>query len=340
MTRVLIVRLGSIGDIVHAAPVAANLRHHDPSLEIDWVVEAALAPLVEMITPVTRVMPIVTRTVTGGKGWLGATRALRARTYDVALDVQGLLKSAAVARLSGARRVIGFDRASLREPAAAAAYTDTVAAVDGVHVIDRNLSILRAIDVPIADARACRIDPGDASAEIAGFLGKVGSRIAIVNPGANWPNKRWHPERFAAVAQHLSRAHGLSPIVTWGPGDEGMVDAIVRASEGVAIAAPPTRLRDFLVLARAASLVVSGDTGPLHLAAAMGTPIIGVYGPTDPRRNGPWDARDRSVSVFEQCSCHHKRRCSAARWCLDDVTVDDVVRAVDARLHDARNARA
>lgn len=332
MRRLLIVRLGSIGDIVHAAPVAANLRAHDPAVEIDWVVEAALAPLVEMITPVTRTITIRTRAVMRPGGWIDAIQALRERDYDAALDVQGLVKSATLARASGARRVIGFDRASLREPLAAWGYSETVAAVEGEHVIDRNLSILRALQVPIADARACPIEPGAASPALAGFLATAGHHIAIVNPGANWPNKRWPPEHFAAVAQHLAREHGLAPIVTWGPGDEAMVAAVIDASGGVVQAAPPTSLRDYLVLARRASIVVSGDTGPLHLAAAMHTPIVGIYGPTDPRRNGPWHLRDRCVSVFDQCTCHHKRACTAARWCLGDVSPAAVCDAVDRRL--------
>lgn len=332
MTRILIVRLGSIGDIVHAVPVAANLRAHDPGVEIDWVVEASLAPLVEMITPVTRTMTIRTRAVMGPGGWIDAIQALRDRRYDAALDVQGLVKSAALARASGARRVIGFDRADLREAAAAWAYTETVPASEGTHVMDRNLSILGALQVPIADPRACPIEPGEPSPAMADFLATAGTRLAIVNPGANWPNKRWPPEHFAAVAQHLAREHGLAPIVTWGPGDASMVEAVVRASGGIVRAAPPTSLRDFLVLARHASILVSGDTGPLHLAAAMHTPIVGVYGPTDPRRNGPWHPRDRSVSVFEQCTCHHQRACSAARWCLGDVSPAAVCDAVDQRL--------
>ncbi len=333
MTRVLIVRLGSIGDIVHAVPVAANLRVHDPALEIDWVVEAALAPLVAMITPVTNTISVRTRAVLGTGGWVDAVRALRARNYDAALDVQGLVKSAVLARGSGARRVIGFERAALREPAAAWGYSETVVAQQGEHVIDRNLSILRALDVPVADPRACPIEPGEPSLAVAAFLAKADrARIAIVNPGANWPNKRWPPAHFAAVALHLARAHGMTPVVTWGPGDEALVEAVVQASGGLVRAAPPTSLRDFLVLARRASIVVSGDTGPLHLAAAMATPIVGVYGPTDPRRNGPWDPRDRSVSVFERCTCHHKRTCTAASWCLGEVTVSAVCAAVDQRL--------
>ena len=333
MRRIVIVRLGSIGDIVHAVPVAANLRAHDPALEIDWVVEAALAPLVAMVTPVTNTITIRTRAVLGAEGWVATVRALRARTYDAALDVQGLVKSAVLARASGARRVIGFDRAALREPAAAWGYTETVAAGDGEHVIDRNLSILRALDVPITDRRACPIDPGEPSLAVAAFLAKADrARFAILNPGANWPNKRWPPAHFAVVAGHLAREHGLTPVVTWGPGDEAMVDAVVRASSGIARPAPPTSLRDFLVLARRAAIVVSGDTGPLHLAAAMRTPIVGVYGPTDPRRNGPWDPRDRSVSVFDRCTCHHKRACSAATWCLGDVSPAAVCDAVDQRL--------
>jgi len=157
--------------------------------------------------------------------------------------------------------------------------------------------------------------------------------FVLMNPGAAWPNKRWPAERFAALARELQARHHMKSAVLWGPGEETLAAQIARASSGAADMAPATTLADVLALARDARLLVSGDTGPTHLAAAVGTPIVGLYGPTDPARNGPWHPDDICVSRFAACACHHQRRCHVpATWCLADIAVADVLAAVDQRL--------
>jgi ADP-heptose:LPS heptosyltransferase len=154
----------------------------------------------------------------------------------------------------------------------------------------------------------------------------------VLNPGAGWPNKQWPPERFGALAAGLRASRGLRSVVTWGPGEQPLAAAVASSSEGAAEIAPATSLAELTALVASAPLVVSGDTGPIHLAAAAGTPIVGLYGPTDPARNGPWSAADLCVSRFETCACHHKRRCHRAGRCLDDISVEDVQRAAETRL--------
>ena len=127
--------------------------------------------------------------------------------------------------------------------------------------------------------------------------------------------------------------------VTWGPGEESLARAVVEASAGAAHQAPPTALAELLALVRDAQLVVSGDTGPLHLAAAASTPVVALFGPTDPRRNGPWASDDVSVSEFHRCTCHHKRQCTRPTRCLDDIGVDDVMNAIAERLSRAGAAK-
>jgi ADP-heptose:LPS heptosyltransferase len=251
--------------------------------------------------------------------------------FDVALDFQGLIKSAALARFSGAKRVLGFAKAALREKHAASFYTSTVTPEDGQHVIDKNLSLLRGLNIqhPAARMFAFARKP---SAALQRVRTQAGERFAIVNPGAAWANKRWHPERFGAVADAIRVRHALLSVVIWGPGERELADRVVAAANGAAFAAPVTSIADLFALSRAASLMVSGDTGPLHVAAACGTPIVGIYGPTDPRRNGPWLPADVCVSRFEACGCHHQRRCVRERWCLDDVQVPEVIAAIDRRL--------
>jgi ADP-heptose:LPS heptosyltransferase len=121
-------------------------------------------------------------------------------------------------------------------------------------------------------------------------------------------------------------------MVLWGPGEEDLASAVVGASHGAAQAAPPTTIIDIVALARGASLMISGDTGPLHIAAAVGTPIVALFGPTRTERNGPWLPSDISISRFTQCVCHYERSCRRDRPCIDDISVDEVVAAVDRRV--------
>jgi heptosyltransferase-1 len=271
---------------------------------------------------------------TGVGEWWTSVSALRRRAYDAAIDLQGLIRSAMFARLSGARRVIGFARQGLREPLASLLYTEAIDPGVYGHVIQKNVAIATAIGgVRSPTTITMPLRPS------APAVGQTSAPYAIINPGAGWPNKRWAPERFGAVADRIRRDHELAVTVTWGPGEEPLARAVVDASAGAARQAPPTALPELLALVRQAQLVVSGDTGPLHLAAAAATPVVALFGPTDPRRNGPWASDDVSVSQFHCCTCHHKRQCSRATRCLDDIGVDDVMRAVATRLARAAAAK-
>jgi lipopolysaccharide heptosyltransferase I len=163
--------------------------------------------------------------------------------------------------------------------------------------------------------------------------------FALINPGAAWPNKRWSPERYGEIATFLRDIRGLRSLVLWGPGEAELASAVVDASKGAARLAPATSIPDILALARAASLFIAGDTGPLHLAGAVGTPIVAIFGPTDPQRNGPWAPDDRVVSRSAICECAYQRQCHAATWCLDDVTVAEVSAAILQRLGSGASSR-
>jgi ADP-heptose:LPS heptosyltransferase len=167
----------------------------------------------------------------------------------------------------------------------------------------------------------------------------VGGPYALLNPGAAWPNKRWPPSRLGGVALGLRERHGLASVVLWGPGERALAEQTVAASRGTAVISPATSIRDLVALARHARLMVSGDTGPTHVAAAVGTPIVGIYGPTRPERNGPWDRDDVTVSRAATCECHHLRRCRRDTMCLLDIGVDEVMAAAGRRLAVAEGAR-
>ena len=327
VANVLIVRLGALGDIVHTIPAAAALRAAFPDARIDWLVDGKHRAILDLVTSIDDIVAIDTRTI---GGWIDAVRRLRQRGYDIALDFQGLMKSAIFARASGAPRVAGFSIWHLREKGARPFYSETDDGQDAVHVVEKNLHLLRVLGIEtttIAFPLAHRPSPALDAVRQA-----VGDRYALLNPGAAWPNKRWAASRFGEVAAFLREVRNLPSIVLWGPGEQALAQDVVHHSNGAARVAPATAIGDLVELSRAGALIVSGDTGPLHIAAAVATPAIGIYGPTNPRRNGPWDPRDVMVSRFETCTCHYQRQCQIADWCLDRVTVAELTAAIQQRM--------
>ena len=225
-------------------------------------------------------------------------------------------------------------------PARAWFYTETAVVPESAHVIQKNMSVLPLLGVNDPTVRfPFRVSP---SAVVRTVVERAraagGSGFMLLNPGAAWPNKRWAPSRFAELARRVRERFALPSFVLWGRGESPLAESIVLESQGAALLAPETSLRDLLALSKEATLMVSGDTGPLHLAASMGTPLVGLYGPTWPERNGPWDPADEVVSRARSCVCHHKRQCQTAVMCLDDVGVDEVFRAVERRLAKAGRA--
>jgi heptosyltransferase I len=338
--KILLVRLGALGDIVHALPVAAALRRRFPHAQIDWLVDVRHAALLDLVPVLDRRIAVDSRSL---GSLLAVVRRLRTEGYTASVDLQGLVKSAALARLCGASRVAGFTRPHLREQSASFFYTQRVEPPAGGHVIDKNLSLLAALSIQVGQASRLpddqrRLFPlavpeSTAVGEVRAEVARAGHRgYALINPGAAWPNKQWPPERFGGVARAAASVHGLLPVVLWGPGEEALAQLVVDASSGVAVLAPPTKVADIVALAHRARLMVSGDTGPLHLAGAVGTPLVAIFGPTDPVRNGPWHPSDISLSRFDDCVCHYRRRCRRSRACIEEISVEDVSGAIDRRL--------
>jgi lipopolysaccharide heptosyltransferase I len=335
VNRVLIVKLGALGDVVHAIPVAAALRRAFPSARIDWLVSAKHREILDLVPVIDR------RLVMNDSRMVAAIRELRGNEYDVAIDLQGLIKSAALARASRASRVIGFTSRYARERLASWFYTEAydpggggMYHVDERHVIYTNLGILETLGIR-AGVPEFPIDHA-ASQAANDVAARTGGRYAILNPGAAWPNKRWMPARFGAVAAELRSRNGLTSVVVWGPGEESLAREVVDRSSGAAILSPKTTIADLVTLARGASLYLAGDTGPAHIAAAVGTPIVGIYGPTRPSRNGPWAKADVTVSRSDVCQCHHLRQCRLKTMCLEDIQIDEVLAAVERRLDGAQ----
>ncbi|HSC28409.1 MAG TPA: glycosyltransferase family 9 protein [Vicinamibacterales bacterium] len=330
--NVLIVKLGALGDIIHAIPAAAALRSALPDARIDWVVDAKHRGILDLVSVLDRIVPIEGRTL---RAWTEAVSRVRQTRYDVALDLQGLMKSAVLARASGAARVAGFSIWHLREKSARPFYSETgdsgAAPPDDEHVIYKNLRLLRVVGIDTREVAfpIARV-PSAAAAEAGAAYGAGG--FALINAGAAWPNKRWPPGRFGEVAAFLREIRGLPSLVLWGPGEQELAWQVVEASSDAARVAPATTIGDLAELSRLAALVVSGDTGPLQIAAAVGTPAVAIFGPTNPGRNGPWSPDDVVVSRYPSCACHYDRRCHNAAWCLESVTVAEVCAAIQQRL--------
>jgi lipopolysaccharide heptosyltransferase I len=343
VNRILIVRLGALGDIVHAIPVAAALRRAYPRARIDWLVSAKHREILEVVSGIDRLVVVNDRgDAEGGTSLMAAVRALRRTGYHAAIDLQGLIKSALLARSSGAPRILGFASSYARERLARLFYTDAYDPGRGGiydpretrHVVEINLGVLTLLGIAPGPAEF-PIMPIDSAAARAASEAAGGS-YALLNPGAAWPNKRWPPQRLGALAAALRDRRGLRSVVLWGPGEEDLAREAVGASAGAAVATGRTRIADIVALARGASVMVSGDTGPTHIAGAVGTPLVGIYGPTRPVRNGPMAAGDETVSRDAICQCHHLRRCKLDRMCLLDIEVAEVVAAVERRLDAGR----
>ena len=336
--RLLIVRLSAMGDVIHTMPAAVALREAFPNAKIGWVVEQRWAELLRAASRGRNgsrprlVDKIHSLNLSGWRSSLlssrtwrqisGELRALRADDYDVAVDFQGAVRSALIARWSGAPVVYGV--AEPRENAASMWYTRQVVA-RGTHIIEQNLSLASAVightlSVPRVQFRC---DP--AIEERAGRdldERKLGP-FAILNPGAGWGAKQWPAERYGYVARKLAEL-GLRSLINAGPGEEILARAAEAASVGAAEALTCS-LSELIALTRRARLFIGGDTGPLHLAAALGVPVVGIFGPTNPARNGPFGTP--SIVLRNPASpTTHSRREQPDEGLLE-ISSDDVVKA-------------
>ena len=325
--------MGAMGDILHALPAVTALRMDHPGWIIDWVVEPQWRSLLATENSPGRssglrigpsrtadplnAQPLVDRLhFAPTKRWrkaplslqtlheiMSLRRALRSCDYDAVIDLQGAVRSAVVGRLAGTRRLIG--EAEPRERAASLFFSQTVA-TRGAHVIQQDLELASAIvGDELAPVRPwLPVDP-TAEAWADTILPPGGHSAVLINPGAGWGAKRWPVERYADVARGLAE-RGLRVLVNVGPGEEPLAEAIVAHSGGAATPVVCT-LAQLIALTRRIALAIAGDTGPLHLACALGRPVVGIYGPTDPSRNGPFGTRFKVLRSPDSRRDHTRR---------------------------------
>jgi heptosyltransferase-1 len=346
--RLLVVRLGAMGDILHALPAVTALRQAHPDWVIDWVVEPRWRALLSAEGSTTRqtsqnsAQPLVDHLhFAATKQWRNAplscqTRhefkvlrsALRAGEYDAVIDLQGAIRSALLARLAGCPRLIG--EAEPRERAAHWFFRERVA-THGIHMIEQDVELVSAIagDQLTPVEPWLPIDPA-AEAWADEIIPPITNRTAVlITPGAGWGAKRWPAERYAAVAQSLI-ARSCRVLVNVGPGEEPLAEVIVRATNGAATPLACT-LPQLIALTRRIALAIAGDTGPLHLACSLGRPVVGIYGPTDPSRNGPYGTRFIVLRSPKSRRDHARR--AAPESGLLTIQPDDVLHAANALLY-------
>jgi heptosyltransferase I len=350
--RILIVKLSSIGDVIHTLPAAALLKRALPDARISWAVEPRGAAILKDSPAIDELIELQARPAATGL----RKRLNGSGLVDIAIDFQGLIKSGLVMFASRATRRVGFGTDDLREKASKLFLTEQVDASKFKHVIEKNLALARAAVSDSLDGTAAalaEIGPTPAlpgsnngyefpialSADDEQFAERVVENqrgpFAIINPGGGWATKLWAPERYAELADWLWNDCGMVSLVTYGPGEEELAGRVVASSRSSAVRALASTLKQFVALARRAVLFVGGDTGPLHLAAASGTPIVGLYGPTSAERNGPFDPRDITIARDLWCRADCYRR-SCWHWECMEIPVSDVKRAVLTRLERAQ----
>ncbi len=342
--KILIVKLGSIGDVVHTLPALSAIKNALPAAEISWAVErqSGAAEILRGNPLIKRLVEIDTRTIRAKKmsGEIVSNareqlRELRAETYDVALDFQGLLKSASIAKLARVRSVFGFAKESLREPLSRFLLNETFEAKRWINIIDKNLTLAAKalnIEVPHDNFEFPIFTDESHKLEAEKIIEKAGADFVILNPAGGWATKLWHAEKFGALADRLWEENRLFSVITTAPNELKLAQkALQNSKTGKIMLAQPT-LKGFYELAKGAKIYVGGDTAPTHLAVAARAPVVGIFGATEWWRNGspnPSDICVERADISCRADCH-RRACD--NWICMDIEVETVLRATQKRL--------
>ena len=342
-SRILIIKPSSLGDVVHALPTVAALRRRFPSARITWLVKREWAAALEGNPHLDEVLALDL----SPKGWPAAWRAVRAGRFDTVLDLQGLLRSALLGWVSGAPVRIGFANGREGSPWF---YTERVPVPSpSMHAVDRYLLTAKYLGADPGEVKPSDFPlPHDAQAEarievlLAATGVPAGDMLVAMNPSARWNTKRWPTESFAAVGDRLQQDRA-SRVVLIGGRDEGHVGKqVMRAMRTAPIdLMGQTTLKELIALLRRARLLITNDSGPMHLAAAVGTPVIALFGPTDPARTGPYGVGHTVLRSGVPCSPCFSRRCTNAieLECLTSIRPENVIGAAMRLLEQPLNVQ-
>jgi len=347
--NILIVKLSAIGDVIHTLPALNAIRAHYPGAHITWLVEAAAADLVIGHRALDRVL------ISKRKSWMrqlwGAGRRetlravrkflhdLRDTRYDMIIDFQSLLKSGVLVWLAHGNRKIGFDKGMQHQEHSYLFLNVRVPPVDmEVHALTRGLMLLKAIGIPtsnvVYDIPVSEADHASVEALMTGQHLSGNRPLVAINPVALWETKLWFNDRFAELADRLVLEWDVDVVYTGGPGDRGVIDEILSMMKAPAAnLAGWTTLKMLAALYQRSALLVTTDTGPMHLAAAIGTPVVALFGPTAPWRTGPFGDGHQVVRTAPECSPCFKRQCDEHRCrCMSDISVQMVYNCLGQTL--------
>src|SRR6267378_6586954 len=337
--RFLVVRLGSLGDIVHTFPAVAGLRESFPKAEIVWLAHPRWKELIECGELATDIWETDTRSYRSLRGIIGK---IRKQNFTAAIDYQGLWKSAALPFFGGVSRRIGFSSQTIRELGVPILYTDRVRSAE-THIADQNGELSQRAGARNGVGLVALSVPSIQEVFVLQLLrGFAIERYVVLSPAGGWRSKCWPPERYGALCQKIRCELGLRCVLNYGPGEDDLISAVKAANGKADPIAYNGSLGQLMALLRNAVCIVGGDTGPLHLAVALGTPAVAIFGPTDPARNGPYRMGDRSTNVSPidivlrspHAVTTYKRGGQAAPSILEigvDTVFDAVCRQVEVR---------
>ena len=353
--NILIVKTSAIGDVIHNLPALNALRRKYPDARIDWLVEEAAADLVIGHKALDTVLVSRRkawirdlkhgRVLAAWRGFIGFVKKLRATEYDLLIDFQGLLKSGIFVGLARARRKIGFGKGMEH---AECSYLFLSAPIPPVnmdqHATIRELLLLKAIgveseevvfDLPVGEEQRDMVRQLLAAEGI-----DPAKPLVAINPMTTWETKHWRNERFARVADQLL-AKGMAVVFSGGPQDVRGIEEIRAAMAGKAVSlAGRTTLKELAALYERVEVLITTDTGPMHLAAAAGAPVVALFGPTAPWRTGPFGSGHKILRAEMACSPCLKKHCDREQACMGQITVDQVVRATVEMLHGSQRKAA
>ncbi len=331
MDTFLIIRLSSLGDIIHTLPAFSALRKNYTEAKISWVVEKEGKEILDFVPGIDKIIVSHTRGqhLNIKKFWQEISRLKRGLKNEnqVAFDFQGLVKSGFLAFLSGAKKRIGFHRKNLREPLARFFYTEKLEKnPETIHVINKNLKLLTRIGIKEETYEFPLILPDELLETVRMKLREKGydgqKKLVLFNVGAAWKTKRWFPERWIELIEIMKKKKEFFPLILWGNEEEKALADTIREKTRIPLS-PFLSLKEVIAAVKESSLLVSGDTFALQVACAFSRPVVGIFGPTNPRRNGPFDPRDKVAFHELECSYCYKRACSSLE-CLKKITPEEV----------------
>lgn len=332
MKHFLIIRLSSLGDVIHTLPAFSALRRNFPEANISWLVEKRGKEILDLVSGLDRIIALhpSDRGIFKAKFWNEIFKLPKKTDgkKQVALDFQGLIKSALLGYLSRCSTRIGFHRKNLKEPLASLFYTETLQEIpENTHVINKNLKLLTRIGIQAEDYDFPFVLPDELTASVKNKLEEIGydatKKLVILNVGAGWKTKRWFPENWIKLAEKLRRPE-IFPLLLWGTKQEKSLAEDIGQKTNTPLA-PFLSLKGVMALVKEASLLVSGDTFALQVGCAFSRPVVGIFGPTNPRRNGPFDRNDKVAFHELECSYCYKRSCSSLE-CLRAITPEEVAK--------------